>query len=180
MPSSTLDTPKARHQHRHRPRPDDMKRFLDKIDKQPNGCWIWTGYKYPSGYGLFYAYGKKVLAHRFSYEINRGPIPPWTPKGYQLDHAICDTKSCVNPDHLRLVLQRENALRSNSPPAKYAKSSHCKHGHEFIPENLYKNTGKRKCRICALRYLHQDHVRLRKAEYDRDYRRKKAATSPTQ
>jgi hypothetical protein len=52
-------------------------------------CWIWHGR--PAKYGKI----QKVLAHRFVFELFKGPIPA----GLHACHH-CDTPGCVNPDHL--------------------------------------------------------------------------------
>jgi hypothetical protein len=39
----------------------------------PDRCWQWSGAKCKDGYGLFGH--KKINAHRFSYEMHKGPIP---------------------------------------------------------------------------------------------------------
>lgn len=46
-----------------------------------------------------------VLAHRFAYELVIGPIP----KGRKLDHKYTCLKTCVNPDHLRIATNKQNA-----------------------------------------------------------------------
>ncbi|MBT2412652.1 HNH endonuclease [Streptomyces sp. ISL-12] len=66
---------------------------------------LWTG-STDQGYGRLRFRGRLVRAHRFSYELNVGPIPD----GHQVDH-LCRTPSCVRPDHLEAVTQRENVLR---------------------------------------------------------------------
>ena len=80
------------------------QRFWNKVNK--NGplapgmdtpCWLWTRTS-TDGYGYFSIGGKHIRAHRFSYSLAKGPIPP----GHSIDHR-CPTTLCVNPDHLRLL-----------------------------------------------------------------------------
>jgi len=75
-------------------------RFLARIDKRPDGCWIFLGCNV-KGYGCVRIRdeGSKrpfnMLAHRFSYEHFVGPIP----EGMDVLHS-CDVPRCVNPAHL--------------------------------------------------------------------------------
>lgn len=130
------------------------ERFLTKIAK--GDCWEWLAYCDAYGYGRFTPRkGKTVLAHRFSYEMHIGAIP----EGLTIDH-LCRNRACVNPDHLEPVTIRENVMRGDTIMARHAAKTHCKHGHEFTPENTYirPGTGHRDCKTCQA-----DRARARKA-----------------
>jgi hypothetical protein len=80
------------------------ERFWDKVNKNTGtDCWHFTGSIAYNGYGQFKFNGKIIKAHRFSYELNKGPIPD----GMCILHA-CDNRLCVNPDHLSIGTQRDN------------------------------------------------------------------------
>ena len=121
------------------------KRFWDKVDRTA-GCWNWLGSAVKTGYGQIWYQGRLVLAHRFAYELLRGPIP----KGFEIDH-LCHNKSCVNPIHLEVVTRSENVRRGwkvNIPPN--SRKTHCLRGHALTPDNIYDEHGKRKCRQCRV------------------------------
>lgn len=74
-------------------------RFWEKVDRRgPDGCWIWTGALLNNGgYGHLTQGGENVSAHRYSWELAHGPLPP----GARVGHT-CDESACVNPAHLQI------------------------------------------------------------------------------
>lgn len=114
------------------------ERFARKYECQSDGCWRWVGYCTADGYGRFWTGSTMAIAHRWSYEHFVGPIP----SGFVIDH-LCRNRACVNPAHLEAVTFNENVRRGAR-----ARQTHCKHGHEFTPENTYLGCGARQCRTC--------------------------------
>ena len=129
-----------------------LTRFESQVSIVPiTGCWMWTSYLDPQGYPKFAIGNRTIRAHRWSYGHYREPIP----EGLHIDH-LCKHPWCVNPWHMEAVTPRVNCLRSASPPALYARRTHCKHGHELAGENLRviklkRGTFYRRCRACRLR-----------------------------
>lgn len=126
---------------------------------EATGCWVWQGGDdHGKGYGRIHRYGRTMPAHRYFYELAKGPIPD----GLELDH-LCRNVKCVNPDHLEPVTPRENVRRGTTPAARNMVATHCVHGHPLAGANLYiARDGHRQCRACQRRS-------------SRDYRARKRA-----
>ena len=135
----------------------------DEYTVHDGGCWLLLDYlPGDGGYVRVTRNGRRMLAHRYFYEMHVGPIPD----GLEIDH-LCRNRACVNPEHLRPVTRAENTFADGSlARAKVnADKTHCVHGHEYTPENTYRKPGgtSRSCRICVSERVRK-HRRLRRLE----------------
>lgn len=98
------------------------ERFHSKYERIPiAGCWIWNAAVKEFGYGVIGLGARSqgtIKAHRLSYQLHKGDIP----RHLNVLHK-CGTPSCVNPDHLYLGTQRQNAYDM------------IRHGRHFLPDN---------------------------------------------
>lgn len=143
----------------------DKNEFLKRVNKNgpiPPGrprlgrCWEWVWGKDNHGYGHFRIGPKDKKAHRYAWELFRGPIPA----GMNVLHA-CDNTSCVNYlRHLFLGTQKENmqdAARKGRISGGPPRQKFCKRGHLFNKNNVLiikrrwsTTTGiSRQCRTCT-------------------------------
>jgi hypothetical protein len=93
-------------------------RAYANADQQPDGCWVsrysvsthgyaQIGWSVPKEQRRGKAINEMVLAHRASWTHINGQVP----LGMTLDH-LCKNRRCVNPDHLRVLPNLENARRN--------------------------------------------------------------------
>jgi hypothetical protein len=152
-----------------------FKPLIDRIMKRVSpcpftGCWLFIGHLDTKGYAAITnepgSKNRLVRVHRETYKHFIGPIP----EGLELDHtchtndlnckggASCPHRSCVNPAHLEPVTHEVNLARGREPDwrpslglaaERKRNLTHCKHGHEFTPENTKIRTkGGRLCLAC--------------------------------
>ena len=119
-------------------------RFFSKVNKQDDGCWIWTAgrsHGKRGHYGKFCLNSKTIPSHRASWIIHNGDIPDGL---FVLHH--CDVMLCVNPDHLYLGDHKQN-MRDRLERGRHpqANKTHCKEGHEL---EVVGNDGRRGCKTC--------------------------------
>lgn len=139
-----------------------MKRFVGTPEERfrhftevTDYCWQWKGFVNHKGYGRLNVNGRLVMAHRFSLQLVGIKIPI----GMMVDHK-CRNRSCVNPDHLRVVTPRINAIEnSNSIPAKFAQKDTCPKGHLYDTVHVRKTGAQQRvCKTCM-----RDYTRERRA-----------------
>lgn len=113
------------------------EQLFANTEKGEDGCWRWLGSIDRDGYGR----RGDWLVHRLAFWFVGGePI-----EGMAVDHT-CFTRPCINPEHLRLLTNEENARRQRS-----TLRTHCTNGHEFTEENTYHppaTPNRRTCRAC--------------------------------
>jgi HNH endonuclease len=87
-----------------------LDRIMDRVEKTPDGCWMWRGALNRSGYGIVQlgrGDGEGTdKVHRAVYRLLRDEIPD----GMTLDHR-CLHHACCNPDCLDVVTRAENVRR---------------------------------------------------------------------
>jgi len=162
-------------------------RFWSKIQDRDNGCKEWVASTNRLGYGTTRIERKFYLAHRFVWELTKGPIP----EGLCVLHS-CDNPPCCNIEHLWLGTRDDNNKdrmrkgRGRSNPAYMGEN--CLQGHPYSEENTYVSPqGHRRCRICnrayrrlygkanpeyARRYLHAYYLKNREALIEADRQRR--------
>lgn len=137
-----------------------------------SGCWEFTGYCSPGGYGQLTIHQVRWGVHRLMYTLEHGPIPD----GMLVLHS-CDNPPCFNPEHLRVGTQAENVQDSilrgrhgltNGKPYSTVGSAVpwvCVNDHDMRdPKNVYVSPkGQRQCRRCRTEAVARSHAR-RKAK----------------
>jgi hypothetical protein len=85
---------------------ETLERFMLCVDKQEDGCWLWTGAK-AVGYGVMKLGGRKGklwYSHRLMFLHHYGHLTP----GLDVAHS-CRNK-CVNPEHLSEKTRKDNQI----------------------------------------------------------------------
>jgi hypothetical protein len=131
-----------------------VERIRDNCEIDPRSkCWLWRGHCDIGGYGQTKVgstrngTNRSVRCHVATWEALHG----LTPLGLELDHFVCDTPRCANPDHVRPVTPLVNTLRSQGVTAQNARKQVCPQCKG--PYSLKPNGRARYCRPCYLLYL---------------------------
>lgn len=131
------------------------------VKRGDDDCWEWQGRRDRSRYGqISTGDGRHTGTHRVSWELTRG-----APGELNVLHK-CDNPPCVNPRHLFVGTHTDN-MRDARDKGRLRNANstktHCKHGHEFTPENTRIEGGKRRCVICLRGWTQEGRARRRHA-----------------
>lgn len=138
---------------------EGMRRRFERKVVRNGECWAWAGAKTPEGYGTIRnERGKTEKAHRVAWRLHVGEIPKGGGHHGMCVLHRCDNPWCVNPAHLFLGSNRDNAIDRQSKgrtkslelgPKKNAARPTCPHGHPVNDANTgRRRTGSRYCRVC--------------------------------
>lgn len=83
---------------------EEFARFMTHTEVSDDGCWLWVGSKFKSGYGKIKVRGKTGRTHRLMLARTLGRE---LGKGMDVLHS-CRSRHCCNPDHLREGTRKEN------------------------------------------------------------------------
>lgn len=89
----------------------DIDRLKAKMKvNDETGCWEWQKSLNTNGYGQFRFRGRPQQAHRVSWILHNGEIPEGEGQ-YKTLYVLhkCDNPICINPEHLFLGSQSDNA-----------------------------------------------------------------------
>ena len=123
-----------------------VDRFWERVTVgSENDCWPREAARISGGYTMIRVDGKRVLSHRFSFELHHRKLEA----GEKVLHS-CDNPPCVNPAHLRAGTQKDNMDDMNGRNRNgHSAKTHCPFGHAYDDLNTYVDpSGRRHCKPC--------------------------------
>lgn len=128
-----------------------LARITSKCVRSESGCLLWQGIRTWNGYAQDQYRMKTRTLHRKMYEVTHDVT---LPRDIDVCHS-CDVRHCIEPSHLWTGTRKQNVDDMTAKARHWSKvKTHCKHGHEFTPENteIRQSRGKpgqgRACKTC--------------------------------
>ncbi|RKS06677.1 HNH endonuclease [Nocardiopsis sp. Huas11] len=108
------------------------ERFMSKVEKQDDGCWVWVKGLRRNGYGSFTANGKTHSAPRWmlAYHLGRDL------EEHEVVRHTCHNKACVAPEHLIPGTHADN-MRDMSEAKRGHRGPHAGCDHESTKRARY-------------------------------------------
>lgn len=152
-----------------------VESILAKCKRTESGCLEWQGIRTKKeGYGIIMHAGQNWGGHRLMWHLSRGRLKD----SKQFVLHKCDNPPCLDPEHMFLGTASDNAVdASQKGRSQGMTKTHCKHGHEYTPENTIqkkprpgKSNGRRSCRACFNAYArtYQAKIKARAALNDEE------------
>lgn len=95
---------------------DQMEKVCDRIVQNvsinENGCWIWNGSRFGSGYGKIRINGVQFYAHRVSSELWHVDFDPSLLVCHECPNE--HNKACISPWHLKQGTQAYNMANDDT------------------------------------------------------------------
>lgn len=105
----------------------ERARFEARVDRgDGRGCWVWTAYREPKGYGRAWFRGAVRKAHHVALELAGVVVLP----GHVTTH-VCGNRACVRLEHLEQIAVGESVLRGSGACARNAAKLLCSRGHQL-------------------------------------------------
>ena len=141
------------------------ERLLKHRTISASGCWEWSGYLGPKGYGHIFFERKNQRVHRVAWRIFVGKIP----EGRMVLHE-CNNPKCFNPLHLKLGTNSDNmkdSWRAGSRGVSFYQlvgaTKECKQCNASFPFTRQRTTKRWKwiqfcSRACWCRYMNSGRI----------------------
>lgn len=144
----------------------DADTLRGRVERDSDGCLLFTGMVDDDGYGRVRWKGKEILVHRLAFQIAHGELPAVV--GHRCHdeavlqgrcHAgVCKHRRCTNREHLYAQTVQTSGASGDNLGARNARKTHCPKNHELPP---YEPGKRRNCKVCRAARERARHARIR-------------------
>ena len=76
-----------------------------ELQKDAPFCWLYTKHIKKNGYGVIFKDGLKIYAHKYAFELYKGPLMP----GKHIHHS-CGVRNCCCPGHMVDIWPKQHPI----------------------------------------------------------------------